>query len=135
MLVVWKLDRLGRSIRHLIDTVNALHEKGIGFKSLQESIDTTTSGGKLVFHIFSALAEFERDLIRERTNTGLSAARARGRNGGRPRLLDEKNLSKVIKLHENKDVSIADICKMLNMKKTTFYRYLKLAKSKAETRV
>src|SRR5215208_6622623 len=78
-LVVWRLDRLGRSLRHLIETVTNLHERGIGFKSVQESIDTTTSGGKLVFHIFGALAEFEREIIRERTQAGLQAARARGR--------------------------------------------------------
>ena len=83
-LVVWKLDRLGRSLRHLVDTVTGLADRGIGFRSLQEAIDTTTPGGKLVFHVFAALAEFERDLIRERTSAGLAAARARGRHGGRP---------------------------------------------------
>jgi DNA invertase Pin-like site-specific DNA recombinase len=86
-LVVWKLDRLGRSLRHLVDTVTGLAEGGIGFRSLQEAIDTTTPGGKLVFHVFAALAEFERDLIRERTSAGLAAARARGRHGGRPSVL------------------------------------------------
>jgi DNA invertase Pin-like site-specific DNA recombinase len=86
-LVVWRLDRLGRSLRHLIDTVTDLQEREIGFKSLQESIDTTTSGGKLVFHIFGALAEFEREIIRERTKAGLTAARARGKSGGRPKAL------------------------------------------------
>src|SRR5437764_1930616 len=83
-LVVWRLDRLGRSLRHLIDTLLELDSRGVGFKSLTESIDTTTPGGKLIFHVFGALAEFERDLIRERTNAGLAAARARGRKGGRP---------------------------------------------------
>ncbi|WP_220725902.1 recombinase family protein [Arthrobacter cheniae] len=83
-LVVWRLDRLGRSIRHLIDQLAGLQDKGIGFKSLQETIDTTSPGGRLVFHVFAALAEFERDLVRERTNAGLAAARARGRTGGRP---------------------------------------------------
>jgi DNA invertase Pin-like site-specific DNA recombinase len=83
-LVVWKLDRLGRSLKHLIETVTDLSHRGVGFKSLQENIDTTTSGGKLVFHVFGALAEFERDIIRERTLAGLAAARARGRKGGRP---------------------------------------------------
>jgi DNA invertase Pin-like site-specific DNA recombinase len=81
-LVVWRLDRLGRSLRHLIDTITTLEQRGIGFKSLSESIDTTTSTGKLVFHLFGAIAEFERDLIRERTQAGLQAARARGRRGG-----------------------------------------------------
>src|SRR5207253_3414942 len=82
-LAVWRLDRLGRTLKHLIETVTDLEQRGIGFKSLTESIDTTTSGGKLIFHIFGALAEFERNLIRERTMAGLAAARARGRNGGR----------------------------------------------------
>ena len=83
-VVVWRLDRLGRSLRHLIDTVNELAERRVGFRSLTESIDTTTSGGKLVFHIFGALAEFERELIQQRTQAGLASARARGRHGGRP---------------------------------------------------
>src|ERR671932_1719819 len=84
-LVVWRLDRLGRSLRHLIDTVTDLQERGIGFKSLTESIDTTTSGGRLVFNIFASLAEFEREIIRERTLAALQSARARGRKGGRPK--------------------------------------------------
>lgn len=92
-LVVWRLDRLGRSLEHLIDVVAMLAERGIGFKSLTEQIDTTTPGGKLIFHVFGALAEFERDLIRERTQAGLAAARARGRVGGRPKkLTDPKQL-------------------------------------------
>ena len=89
-LVVWRLDRLGRSLRHLIETITALDNRKIGFKSTTESIDTTTSGGKLIFHIFGALAEFERDIIRERTQAGLTAARARGRKGGRPKALAPK---------------------------------------------
>src|ERR687894_520761 len=84
-LVVWRLDRLGRSLKDLIERITELHSQNIGFKSLTENIDTTTSGGKLIFHIFGALAEFERDIITERTNAGLTAARARGRKGGRPR--------------------------------------------------
>src|SRR5205807_3105608 len=84
-LVVWKLDRLGRLLRHLIETVTNLRDRGVGFQSVREAIDTTTSGGKLIFHVFGALAEFERDIIRERTLAGLAAARARGRKGGRPR--------------------------------------------------
>jgi DNA invertase Pin-like site-specific DNA recombinase len=91
-LVVWKLDRLDRSVRHLVDTVTGLAECGIGFRSLQEQVDTTTPGGKLVFHVFAALAEFERDLIRERTSAGLAAARARGRHGGRPSVMTPHKL-------------------------------------------
>ena len=125
-LVVWKLDRLGRSIQHLIESINALKKNGIGFRSLQESIDTQTSGGKLVFHIFSALAEFERDLIRERTSAGLEAARARGRKGGRPKSIDEpKRITLLKKMHADHSYSINDICKTLNISRSTFYRYLK----------
>jgi DNA invertase Pin-like site-specific DNA recombinase len=91
-LVVWKLDRLGRSLRHLVDTVTGLADRGVGFRSLQEAIDTITPGGKLVFHVFAALAEFERDLIRERTAAGLAAARTRGRRGGRPSVLTAHKL-------------------------------------------
>ena len=93
ILVVWKLDRLGRSLQHLIETMTLLQERGIGFKSLTEQIDTTSSGGKLIFHVFGALAEFEHDLIRERTQAGLQAARARGRQGGRPAGWTRRNSS------------------------------------------
>ncbi len=108
-LVVWRLDRLGRSLRHLIDTVALLQQRGIGFRSLQEQVDTTTSGGKLVFHVFGALAEFERDLIRERTQAGLLAARARGRLGGRPRALDLRKVQIAQALYYDKTNSIADM--------------------------
>src|SRR3954462_4884255 len=94
-LVVWRLDRLGRSLAHLIDTVRELQERGVGFRSLQEQIDTTTSGGKLVFHVFGALAEFERDLIRERTHSGLAAARKRGRLFGRPKVLSPRKITQL----------------------------------------
>jgi DNA invertase Pin-like site-specific DNA recombinase len=127
-LVVWKLDRLGRSIRDLIDTVALLHQNEIGFKSLQENIDTTTSGGKLVFHFFGALAEFERDIIRERTRAGLTAARARGRKGGRPKIMDEKKIALAKTLHNDKTQNISDICKILGIKRATLYKYLKNAK-------
>src|SRR5262245_37661967 len=123
-LVVWRLDRLGRSLKHLIETVAELRERGIGFKSLQESIDTTTPGGKLIFHVFGALAEFERDLIRERTAAGLAAARARGRLGGRPRLLDEKKQAQALTLHKDPSNTIGDICRTLKVSKATLYRYL-----------
>lgn len=121
-LVVWKLDRLGRSLRHLIDTVNALSARGIGFKSLQESIDTTTSGGKLVFHVFGALAEFERELIVERTQAGLKAARARGRKGGRPGKMDIKKLQMAKTLMTDPSNSVAEVCRSLQVSRATLYR-------------
>jgi len=124
-LVVWRLDRLGRSLRHLIDTVTDLEVRGVGFKSLQESIDTTTSGGKLVFHIFGALAEFEREIIRERTQAGLQAARARGKLGGRPKALSEKQVQMLRNLAADPDTSIDEICKTLGISRMTFYRYVK----------
>src|SRR5512144_2575676 len=125
-LVVWRLDRLGRSLRHLIDTIGTLQERGIGFRSLQEQIDTTTSGGKLVFHVFGALAEFERDLIRERTQAGLAAARARGRVSGRRKALDARKVQIARQLHKDKSNSIADICRTLRVCRATPYRYVRL---------
>jgi DNA invertase Pin-like site-specific DNA recombinase len=125
-VVVWKLDRLGRSLKHLIATITILNNNNIGFKSLTENIDTTTSGGKLIFHIFGALAEFERDIIRERTNAGLQAARARGRLGGRPKALTDKKQSMAQALYNDKSNSIADICKTLNISRATLYRYIEV---------
>jgi DNA invertase Pin-like site-specific DNA recombinase len=127
-LVVWRLDRLGRSLSDLIGVVNELEERGIGFKSLQEAIDTTSSGGKLIFHIFSALAEFERNLIQERTKAGLEAARARGRYGGRPRSLSEQKINLLYQLYDTKSHSIAEICDLLSISKSTLYEYLKRRK-------
>lgn len=126
-LVVWRLDRLGRSLKHLIDAVTHLQMRNIAFRSLQESIDTTTPGGKLIFHVFGSLAEFERDLIRERTNAGLSAARARGRKGGRPRSLisDAKRLALARAMYANRTTSVKDICAALDVPRSTFYRYVK----------
>src|SRR5438874_3910706 len=112
-LVVWRLDRLGRSLPHLIATVSALRDRGIGFKSLHEQIDTTTPSGKLIFHVFGALAEFERDLIRERTQAGLHAARARGRVGGRPKALDPKKVDMLQRLYNDPANAIDDICRTL----------------------
>jgi DNA invertase Pin-like site-specific DNA recombinase len=127
-LVVWRLDRLGRSLPHLIATMTGLEELGIGFKSLTENIDTTTSGGKLIFHIFGALAEFERNLIRERTTAGLIAARARGRKGGRPKALTARQLSIAQSLYNDKQHSIAEICRTLKISRATLYRALKTGK-------
>ena len=123
-LVVWRLDRLGRSLRHLLDTVAVLQQRGIGLRSLREQLDTTTSGGKLVFHVFGALAEFERDLIRERTQAGLTAARARGRLGGRPPALDPRKAQIAQALYRDKTNTIADICRTLRISRATLYRYL-----------
>jgi DNA invertase Pin-like site-specific DNA recombinase len=120
-LVVWRLDRLGRSLPHLITTMTDLEERGSGFKSLTENIDTTTSGGKLIFHIFGALAEFERNLIRERTQAGLIAARARGKKGGRPKVLTGKQLSIAQDLYDKKH-PITEICRTLKISKPTLYR-------------
>jgi DNA invertase Pin-like site-specific DNA recombinase len=120
--VVWRLDRLGRSLPHLIATMTSLEERGIGFKSLTENIDTTTSGGKLIFHIFGALAEFERNLIRERTQAGITAARARGRIGGRPKALTSRQIRIAQSLYDDPKNSIAEICRTLKISKTTLYR-------------
>src|SRR5262250_2963955 len=124
-LVVWRLDRLGRSLPHLIETVTALERQGVAFQSITENIDTSNATGKLVFHIFGALAEFERNLIKERTIAGLSAARARGRIGGKPPL--DASAGKVVmakKLYMDKTNSISDICRMLGISRATLYRYL-----------
>jgi Resolvase, N terminal domain/Helix-turn-helix domain of resolvase len=130
---VWRLDRLGRSLKHLIETVTILHDRGIGYISLTEHIDTTTSSGKLIFHIFAALAEFERDVIRERTQAGLQAARARGRLGGRPRLLaGAKKLAMVQAMYDDKSNTIEDICEALHISRATLYRYLKANRATTE---
>jgi DNA invertase Pin-like site-specific DNA recombinase len=124
-LVVWRLDRLGRSLPHLIETVTALQGQGVAFQSITENIDTSTPTGKLVFHIFGALAEFERNLIRERTIAGLSAARVRGKKGGRPKLAATSGkVAMAKKLYRDKTNSISEICKMLNISRATLYRYI-----------
>jgi DNA invertase Pin-like site-specific DNA recombinase len=123
-LVVWKLDRLGRSLRHLVDTVSGLAERGIGFRSLQEAVDTTTPGGKLVFHVFAALAEFERDLVRERTSAGLAAARARGRRGGRPSVMTAHKLQVARELYASGQYTVAAIAKTLGVSRASVYRHL-----------
>lgn len=128
-LVVWRLDRLGRSLGHLIETVTDLQERGIGFRSLQESIDTTTSSGKLVFQIFGALAEFERNLIQERTLAGLAAARARGRRGGRRRKLSPDQTELLYQLYDERQRTVKEICGMLGISRSTLYGYLEHRKA------
>jgi DNA invertase Pin-like site-specific DNA recombinase len=123
VLIVWKLDRLGRSLRHLIDTMNRLKSKGVEFVSLQECVDTSTSGGKLVFHVFGALAEFERELIRERTRAGLRAARARGRTNGRPKKLTRAQIQMARTLMNNPLNKAIDVCDTMKISRSTLYRY------------
>lgn len=124
VLVVWKLDRLGRSLSHLIETVQKLTDRGIEFKSLQENLDTLSPGGKLVFHIFGAIAEFERDLIRERTIAGLESARARGRKGGTKKLLTQSQIKAGKVLAADRTRSVSEICEILKCSPSTYYRYI-----------
>lgn len=128
-LVVWRLDRLGRSLRNLIDLVNDLSKREIGFKSLQEHLDTTTSGGRLIFHIFASLAQFERELIKDRTQAGLKAARSRGRLGGRPSSLDETGITMAKNLMANPANTIPEICKTLKVSRATLYRSINKQKN------
>ena len=124
-LVVWRLDRLGRGLKHLIEAIEQLHARDIGFRSLSEAIDTTTSGGMLQFHIFGALAEFERQIIRERTRAGLVAARARGRVGGRPALVTPEKLDAARLMRQQKR-TMPDIAKAVGVSRATLYRHLAL---------
>ena len=133
VLVVWKLDRLGRTLKQLIELVAMFNQKGIGFKSLKETIDTTTSTGKLIFHIFGALAEFERDIIRERTQAGLDAARARGHEGGRPKSLTSKKVKMLQDLYNGRKHSIPELCQMFSISKTTLYRYVEPEQARTAT--
>lgn len=129
VLLVWRLDRLGRSMIHLVDMVEQLRERGVGFRSLCDgAVDTTTASGELVFHIFSALAQFERRLIQERTKAGLAAARARGRKGGRtPISCNDPRVQTAKTMHQDKNMAVGDICKILGISRSTFYRYLTLS--------
>ncbi len=122
-LTVWRLDRLGRSLPHLIETVRGLVERGVGFRSLQESIDTTTPGGRLVFHIFGSLAEFERDLIRERTYAGLAAARARGRRGGRPSVMTAVKRKQATRMIAE-GTPLSEVAAVVGVSRSTLYRQL-----------
>ena len=123
-LVVWKLDRLARSLKQLIETVEHLRERGIGLRSLTEAIDTGTSGGRLVFHVFGALAEFERSMLRERTQAGLRAAKARGRVGGRPPALNADDLPAARALLRDPEITVAQAAKRLGVAQSTLYRHL-----------
>ena len=128
VLVIWKLDRLGRSLKHLVELVNTLRERGIGLQSLNDPIDTTTPQGRLSFNLFASLAEFERELIRERTQAGLSAARARGRNGGRPKGLSaqaEATACAAETLYRECQLSVRQIATRLGIAKSTLYVYLR----------
>ena len=128
VIITWKLDRLGRSLRDLVNLINEIQDKGAGLRSLNDSIDTTTPQGKLTFHLFASLAEFERDIIRERTKAGLEAARARGRKGGRPKGLSKKAENTAIvaeTLYKQREMSVTEICKHLGIARSTFYNYLR----------
>lgn len=128
VLVIWKLDRLGRNLRHLVDLVNDLMTRKVGLRSLNDPIDTTTSHGRLTFNLFASLAEFERDVIRERTQAGLSAARARGRVGGRPKGLSSQAQATALAaetLYRERILSVAAIAQKLHVSKSTLYSYLR----------
>jgi DNA invertase Pin-like site-specific DNA recombinase len=128
-LIVWKLDRFARSMKQLIETIENLRVRGIGFRSLTEALDTTTAQGRLVFHMFGALAEFERSLIRERTQAGLAAARRAGRTGGRPPKLTEDDLEAARALLANADIGVTQIAHRLGVSSATLYRYIPAART------
>src|SRR6202171_976930 len=128
-LIVWKLDRLARSMKQLIETIEALRVSGIGFRSLTEALDTTTAQGRLVFHMFGALAEFERSLIRERTQAGLAAARRAGRTGGRPPKLTDEDIEAAKAMLANPDIGVTQIAHRLGVSPSTLYRYIPAART------
>ncbi len=132
-LVVWRLDRLGRSLASLIQFMKILESRNLGFKSLAESIDTTTPTGKFFFHITGAFAELERNLIRERTRAGLISARSRGKNGGRPKVLDEETFKMAFHLYNQNNCPVVSICKKFGIAKRTFYRYLERNRDLSKT--
>lgn len=124
VLVTWRLDRLGRSLPHLLRVVADLEERKVGFQSLTESIDTTTPAGRLIFHVFASLAQFERDLIRERTMAGLAAARARGRLGGRKPSLSPKKVALAQRMYDEGDTHVTEIAHVLGVSRATIYRHV-----------
>lgn len=124
ILVVWRLDRLCRNLKSLLEIIELLEQQNVGFRSLEETLDTTTSGGKLIFQIFGAIAEFERNLIVERTLAGLAAARARGRKGGRPRI-DKKKIEAALHLGASTDMPINEICELTGITRASYYHYLR----------
>ena len=128
-LIVWKLDRLARSMKQLIKTIENLRVRGIGFRSLTEALDTTTAQGRLVFHMFGALAEFERSLIRERTQAGLAAARRAGRTGGRPPKLTDDDIEAAKAMLANPDIGVTQIAHRLGVSPATLYRYIPAART------
>lgn len=125
-LVVWRMDRLGRSLSDLVKTISDLEARGVGFESLTEKIETSSATGKLMFHVFAAMAEFERNLIRERTQAGLAAARARGRVGGRKHKLDEQQKKEIKALLRDPDISISEVAKRYGVSRTTIYRNVEI---------
>jgi DNA invertase Pin-like site-specific DNA recombinase len=127
--VVWRLDRLSRSLKDLIEMVSLLESRGIGLRSLQEAIDTSSSSGKLIFHIFGALAEFERNLIRERTQAGLKSARAHGKKGGRPKSLSKDKQALAVRLYDERKHTVTQICEIMGISKPTLYKYIAAAKA------
>jgi DNA invertase Pin-like site-specific DNA recombinase len=131
-LVVWKLDRLARSTRQLLETVELLSQRQMGFKTITQNIDMTSAGGRLIFTVFGALAEFEREIIRERTRAGLDAARSRGRTGGRPRSLSEKDLKQARALLTDPEITVEDIARRFGVGPSTLYRYLPAARQVAQ---
>ena len=133
-LIVWRLDRLGRSLPDLVQIVAELEQKGIGFESITERIETGSAAGKLVFHVFAALAEFERNLIRERTNAGLAAARARGRAGGRKPKLDDKQVREIKALLRDPDIQVADVARRYGVSRTTIYKHVGVVTPATATR-
>lgn len=132
ILICTRMDRLARSVKELLSIIDSLSSRNINVIFLEQNIDTTQSGGRLLFHMFAAFAEFERDLIRERTLAGLAAARARGRKGGRKRIHSGRKLKTAFKMYDSRDYTVRQICESLNIKERTFYEYLKRRRNESK---